>query len=230
MKRLLLGAALMVAVVSGASASTMIYNVNFTNATKVKYRGQYNLSPLGFNIATTADATEPEFRAWCANLFSPYRNGTSYEDGTDALAAYKYDRLNSLVNAAYGRVDFGDADQVAGFQVAVWESVHERASNPLNVLGNGFYFTNMKSDSPGLDAPLSLAISYLQAAMNWDGVERYNWRFFANPNSQDLLAVTGAVSEVPLPASGLLAFGGVAAFGALARRRLRRRAGDPLRA
>lgn len=219
MKRFLLGAILASAMAGGASASSVLYNVEYTLGSSVSYQGQYTGEVHTFNIATEEDATEAEFHAWCANLFKPYKDGASYIDGTDMLAGYKFSRLNSLINAAYGGVDLGNADHVAGFQLAIWESLHEKQGTELNILTDSIYYRNVDSNSVKPDRPLIYAAQYLKAAAGWDGIEKYSWMFYSSPDSQDLLRVTGAVAAVPLPASGLLALGGIAALGAVGRRR-----------
>lgn len=213
------GAVVVTAMASGASASTTFYNLETTYGSEASYLGQYTGAIETFNIATSASATDAEFHAWCANLFKPYKDGKSYVDATDVLAGYKFNRLNSLVNAAYGGVDLGNADHVAGFQLAVWESMHEKQDKALNILTDSVYFRNVDPNSVKPEKPLIFATQYLNAAADWDGIEKYSWMFYSSGESQDLLRVASVVAAVPLPASGMLALGGFAALGMVGRRR-----------
>lgn len=206
--KLLLSVAAIALAAGGASASTVFHNTGSTPGQQVVTNTNGAITASAFNISTTGPSSAADFVAWCAELTQVFANGKTYEVSTATMPSYQFDRVNALVNAAYGDIDFGMTADVAGFQVAMWESLYEGAGTALDVT-SGDFFVNSPAGA------ISAATGFLAQAAVWDGVKTYDWVRYSSDDSQDLIGV----APVPVPAAGLLAVAAFAGLGMMGRRR-----------
>lgn len=211
MKSMLVAAAI-AAVAGSASASAVFKNLEYSWGVQVQTsEGAYNTA--GFNITTDSSSSVADFVGWCVQLEQVFSNNKTYVETTSLLPQYKFDRLDALVNGAYGNVDLGNKYQVAGFQSAVWESIYEDENVALNISTGDFHLTAASTSNQ--TQAMSFAAAFLDDAANWDGVTRYDWSHNTSAASQDLIAI----APVPIPAAGLLAAAAFAGLGLMGRRR-----------
>lgn len=161
------------------------------------------------------------FVGWCVNMAAtlslpteytatntPFHSGLGF---TETVA----ENLQSLFNTAYSTLDLSSNWQSAGFQLAMWEIIHEDPNNPLNITSGALRFTGGSTLARDFAAELL-------AGLDGDWTGQYNLSFFVsandaqgNPLSQNL--VTAA--PIPLPAAAWMLLAGVLALVAVGRRR-----------
>ena len=161
-----------------------------------------------------------DFLAWCLDLQyaldvntpSPYSITDTPFSNSYGLYAGERARVQAVFDANYGTLDAGDADQAAGFQLALWEVLYDEDFN----LSTGKFRATAES---GI---LGFADGFLSAADGYGDGRKFKLTFFestADPQRQNLVAA----SPVPLPASALLLLGGLGGLGGLSALRRRKR-------
>lgn len=176
------------------------------------------------SFALTSDAAKGpvigDFIAWCLdighwlNLPSTYSVTTSPFNPDGSITAVVA-TLTQLVNTAYKGV-LGNATDSAAFQLALWEIVNEGSGNydvndgDFKASGNlavrnqaNAFLDNLTGTATG-----NYKLTYLQSESSMQ-------RFAEGQPSQNLVTI----SEVPLPAAGLLLIGALGGLGMFARRR-----------
>jgi hypothetical protein len=175
---------------------------------------------FGFNM-NGGDALG-DFLAWCLDLQytldvntpRPYSITDTPFTNSYGLDAGDRGRVQAVFDANYGTLDAGDADQAAGFQLALWEVLYDEDFN----LGTGDFQATAES---GI---LGFADGFLSAADGYGDGRKFKLTFFestADPKRQNLVAASP--SPVPLPASALLLLGGLGGLGGLSALRRRKR-------
>jgi hypothetical protein len=164
-----------------------------------------------------------DFVAWCLDISTSLRLSSAYRVTQDQAAFTPFadttpisldrkQRIQGAFDTAYRDLDLTEAQDSAGFQLALWELVYEDES-ALGVGSGSFHATGdaavlARADAilAGLAGPASghYRLVFLESA------DRVN---SGRHKSQNLVTVV----PTPLPAAGLLLLGGLAGLGALRR-------------
>lgn len=163
------------------------------------------------------------FVGWCVDMAATLTLPTQYTETNTPFASglgfsdTVADNLQKLFNTAYSTLDLSSNWQSAGFQLAMWEIIHEDANNPLNITSGSLRFSGGSTMARDFAAQLL-------AGLDGPVTERYNLSFFVsatdskgNPLSQNLVTA----SPIPLPAAAWMLLAGVLALAAVGRRRQR---------
>lgn len=233
-RRVLAAAALtLLAGVSTASAATL-YQVNPSTpfgdngnaVVRIEY-STYNYNEYvragGFDLSTTAVATPASsFVAWCLDIVhdltlpSQYTITTNpFVNTTGDIDDFRLNNILKLFNTTYGTLNLADANQSAGFQLALWELVYEKATNGYSLNGGRF-----ESNDTGARTYANTFLGNLtKTAVNAFQLVFYestdlvkdgrNWE----QKSQNLVGI----APVPLPAAGLMLGAGLLGLFALKR-------------
>lgn len=175
----------------------------------------------GFNISDQSGSLG-SFVAWCLDVghyLMDVGDTDEYDLTTDpfsnsfGLSIVARERVQALFDANYKALDASDSAQATGFQMALWEASFEDDATAMSMSSGDFIASN--------PAGSSLANTYLANAIAHTGPSRYQMSFYEISGlDEDRGRFTGqnlvTVSEVPLPAAGLLlltALGGTALLG-----------------
>ena len=122
--------------------------------------------------------------------------------------------VQTLFNQSYAEVHFDNAVEVAGFQIALWETLDD------NNLGTGSFknWSGVSNSAAEGDALFAAEI-YLDRLVNGGpSTGNYQLTLWQSPDSQDILQASTA-SSVPEPTSLMLGALGLAGLSVLRRRK-----------
>lgn len=160
--------------------------------------------------------TNTSFLAFCFELLQGVGVGTLTPPGLEfAKGSAVNASTQALFNQSYGSLDFSDAAQLAGFQIALWETLDD------NNLGTGAY-RNWAGDTGSADEDLALLVAdaFLDKIVSAAPASgNYKLNTWLNASSQDLIQAVPATTTVPEPATALLGALGLAGMAALRRRK-----------
>lgn len=156
--------------------------------------------------ATGSGGVMQNFLAFCLEPLETLTLPKDHTVGT-TLGASILNRLGTLMSNAFGLVN--GSSSAAAFQMAVWEIANESSSS-LDLGSGAFMMTQANA------ATKSLAQSWLDNINSGAWTSSRKVTVLSAPGTQDLLT---DIAPVPLPAAGVLLLGGLAAMGAVRRRR-----------
>lgn len=178
----------------------------------------------GFNMVDLTGSLG-SFVAWCLDIghrMVSVGSSSEYDVTSDpysnsyGLTDTARDRVQALFDANYADLDFSNGDQAAAFQMALWESAYEDDSTATNMTDGLFRASSSGSNT--------LASNFLLNALGYTGSKRYEVTFLEiaglgpdRPYNSGQNLVT--VSEVPLPAAGVLLLTALAGTAFAGRRR-----------
>lgn len=205
-------AAVMVAGLFAASAAqaddlVMEQDINALNFSATVNGVTDNITAGLFNVSNLT--TGNSFLAFCYELLQGVGSSTLNPPGLPFATASANAAAQTLFNQSFKGLDLNNTAEVAGFQIALWETTDD------NSLSTGNFKDWIGDDNALIAADLFLM--KLDAGVPATG--NYNLTVWTNPTSQDLVSAAVAPSNnVPEPATSVLAALGLAGL-ALARRR-----------
>lgn len=205
-----------------ASASSVTLNYEGASVGSDKGYATVTSSPVGvtgtfgaFGFNMSSPDIVDDFVAWCLDLTNTLKGTSQYELTDTPFVPFSINEANvqKVFDANFGGVDVTDKVEAAAFQLALWEAGYDGFS----LSSGAFQGTGASSSATSITAT---AQAYLDAAFSYAGNKAYELSFFQSvnaegPQSQSLVTA----SEVPLPAAAWLLIGGVAALGAIGRRK-----------
>jgi hypothetical protein len=227
MRRLVFAATLAASVVisTAAGASTTLVK---QNSDLFGGGGHAHVSDIANRPHITADAGGFRLKdgatnlvAWCLDVFDDlalpglYTITTTPFSNHDTLTGTQLSNIQKLFDVNYSDAMLADNNKSAGFQMALWELIYEKASNLFNVSSG-----NWHADSTnGAEYWANVFLGDLDDSTS----QHFNLTFYQGEKNgrygygQNLVSAT----PVPLPAAaGLLVFGLLGLYGMTGRRRL----------
>lgn len=181
----------------------------------------------GFDLSTTQVPTPAtSFVAWCLDIMHDLTLPSQYAITTNPfantsgdIADFRLDNILKLFNTTYGTLNLADANQSAGFQLALWELVYEKPSYGYSLNDGRFEANNTAARTYAntfLGNLTKTAVNAFQLVFyeSTDLVkDGRTWR----QKSQNLVSI----APVPLPAAGLMLGAGL--IGLFAMKRAKRK-------
>ena len=209
-----------------ACAAAQAVPVTFTGFANGSQSIRFDLSPSSSydNVTIRAGGftthyDSRSFVSYCVDLFELLpafntSNNSYAEVGASAYFGAKTDDVARLFSGVSGQVD--SALEEAAFQLALWEIKYETTPGAYNLGTGTAKFLDMKSSDGNA---VAVAQTWLNGLGSYDNhVQLHVLQSLGRPGKQDVVFAT----PVPEPATWLLMVGGLAAFGALARRGISR--------
>lgn len=167
-----------------------------------------------------------DFIAFCLQPRAWLNLGIDYTEGT-SLVDPSLGNLNNLAANAF--FDVKDAITAAAFQMAVWELAHDPSD--FDITQGAFHVTALDpiDDASSLAAANQAQtwLDLVKSDQTWaDNAAGKSFLILSADGTQDLITNidNSSISDVPLPASGLMLLAGLAGAGAVARRKARKAA------
>ena len=165
-----------------------------------------------------------DFIAFCIDIEHNFKSPTNYNivDGPTSLlpqiSASVAQSVQALFNTSFSTLDLGNANQSAGFQLALWEVLFEEEGSGWDLGVGNFTVTGFGGAVSAANDMLAATWGHLDDGSKGDGYVNYELTWLqADGGGQNL--VTMAVSPIPLPAAGPMLIFGLAGLGYVARRR-----------
>lgn len=223
-------ASLTAAAAASASTVTLDYqgqtaarNVTITETNLGSNSGIKAVSAGGLKMKVTSGSIPSgltDFVAWCLDVGEWLKDPWDYTVTNTpfaesyGLSATEKSRVQSVFDANFGSVNVNNADQSAGFQLALWNAVYD---DDITVDSGTFKASGADTARGLADGYLSVAATYLTNG----GAQLWNLTFLettvdqTGKESQNLVTV----SPVPVPAAIFLLLGAVGSLGLTRRRR-----------
>lgn len=174
-----------------------------------------NAGPLTVDtgvLNVTNLSTGSSFLAFCYELLqginSNALNGMPFDASSVIPAA-----VQTLFNQSYAEVHFDNAVEVAGFQIALWETLDDNNLNTGN-LSNWGGATNSADEG---DALFNAEIFLDRVANGGASTGNYQLTIWQSPDSQDIIQASAAA--IPEPTSLMLGALGLAGLSLVRRRK-----------
>lgn len=166
-----------------------------------------------FNVENLT--TGSSFLAFCFELLQGVGVGALTPPGLEFTAGNVVNaNTQALFNQSYATLDLTDASALAGFQIALWETLDD------GNLTTGTY-KNWVGDTGSFEEDLALLVAETfldNITLGVPGTGNYKLTTWLNGNSQDLIQATPGTT-VPEPTSMLLGALGLAGMAAVRRRK-----------
>lgn len=191
-------------------ANALTFNVNVTTvASPVNVKAGY--------FSVTDETTASAFKAFCIELLQGVSTAALTTPGISFDAASNTSaNVQRLFNQSYDSLgDFSDKSKVAGFQIALWETLDDDNLSTGNYSG-----WSGASSNPLLAGAQNAALTYAADFLNnvntnAPATDSFNLTLWTNATSQDLIQA----NRVAEPATALLSGLGLAGLAALRRRK-----------
>ncbi len=197
--------------------NSLAFTVNVSGTQDDVVAGVFNVDNL---------TTGTSFLAFCFELLQGVNvnaltpPGLVFTAGSTANAD-----LQTLFNQSYSSLDFSDASQLAGFQIALWETLDnsDLSSGTLNNWTGAHTGSALPADQQAIadeTEALDNAWLYLQKlTQNYPAPGNFALTTWSSPNSQDLIQASTATNRVPEPTTLMLGALGLAGLSAVRRRK-----------
>lgn len=208
----LAAAGLMASVPAHADTLAMELDINSLMGFKVDVNGTgtKTVDTGVFNVSNAT--TGSSFLAFCYELLqginSNALNGMPFDASSVIPAA-----VQTLFNQSYAEVHFDNAVEVAGFQIALWETLDDNNLNTGN-LSNWGGATNSADEG---DALFNAEIFLDRVANGGANTGNYQLTIWQSPDSQDIIQASAAA--IPEPTSLMLGALGLAGLSLVRRRK-----------
>lgn len=208
----LAAAGLMASVPAHADTLAMELDINSLMGFKVDVNGTgtKTVDTGVFNVSNAT--TGSSFLAFCYELLqginSNALNGLPFDASSVIPAA-----VQTLFNQSYAEVHFDNAVEVAGFQIALWETLDDNNLNTGN-LSNWGGATNSADEG---DALFNAEIFLDRVANGGASTGNYQLTIWQSPDSQDIIQASTAA--IPEPTSLMLGALGLAGLSLVRRRK-----------
>ena len=208
----LAAAGLMASVPAHADTLAMELDINSLMGFKVDVNGTgtKTVDTGVFNVSNAT--TGSSFLAFCYELLqginSNALNGMPFDASSVIPAA-----VQTLFNQSYAEVHFDNAVEVAGFQIALWETLDDNNLNTGN-LSNWGGATNSADEG---DALFNAEIFLDRVANGGASTGNYQLTIWQSPDSQDIIQASTAA--IPEPTSLMLGALGLAGLSLVRRRK-----------
>lgn len=167
-------------------------------------------------LFTVSDQTTGgSFLAFCFELLQNMGAGAYVPPGLPYTAGSVVSAATqALFNQSYASIDLGNQAQVAGFQIALWETLDDSNRS------SGTY-TNWVGDTGSAVETNALAVAdalLTKVRAGAPDTANYLLTTWSNPTSQDLIQAVPGGNQVPEPSTALLGALGLGSLVALRRR------------
>lgn len=187
--------------------NSLSFNVDVSGTTHDVVAGAFSVNNL---------TSGSSFLAFCFELLQGVNTGSLTPPGLDFTAGSAASAdTQTLFNQSFSGLNLNSAVELAGFQIALWETLD---NNDL-YSGNYSNWTGASSSSEETDALDTAWIFLEKLTANDPATGSYNLTTWSNATSQDLIQASTPGTNVPEPASLTLGALGLAGLAAARRRK-----------
>lgn len=175
---------------------------------------------------STPNGELDDFIAFCIDIEHTFGSPGKYSiaDGPSSLvpeiSTSIANSVQALFNTSFSTLDLDNANQSAGFQLALWEVLFEDENKNWNLNWGNFKVSGFNSGvTDAAREFLTITRNYLDTEIEGDGYVNYKLTWLQAEDGGQNLVTAVAVSPIPLPAAGPMLIFSLAGLGYLARRR-----------